>query len=292
MIKNLCYTLFFLLGVVIIGILPVSVIYGFSSLIGFVLFRIIGYRKDVVRKNLEGSFPGISENELKRITQLFYKNLADVFVEGIWAFTMSKKQVYRRHRIINPEILEPFALTNQSLIAVTSHYTNWEWGTLSANAVPGYNIVAFYKRINNKLIDKLVRLNRSKFGTTLASINETSITFEKLKDKKTIFLMASDQGMPKKFAEKAYWVHFLNRNTPFLHGMEKHARLNNLPVVYIDIQRVRRGYYTIELSVLTAKPLELKEGFLTEMYARKLESIILKKPADWLWSHRRWKSIS
>jgi KDO2-lipid IV(A) lauroyltransferase len=292
MIKNLLYTLFFLIGVVIIGLLPVALLYWFSSLVGFVLFRIVGYRKDVVRKNLEGSFPGISENELKRITRLFYKNLADIFLEGIWAFTMSRKQIYSRHRIINPGILEPFAQTGQSVIAVTSHYTNWEWGTLSANAVPGYNIVALYKRINNKFIDKLVRLNRSKFGTTLASINETSLTFEKYKDKKTIFLMASDQGMPKKFIEKAYWVHFLNRDTPFLHGMEKYARQNNLPVIYIDIQRIGRGYYTIELSVLTTKPLELKEGCLTEIYARKLESIILKKPEDWLWSHRRWKSIS
>ena len=101
--------------------------------------------------------------------------------------------------------------------------------------------------------------------------------------------MAADQGMPKKFAERAYWVQFLNRDTPFLHGMEKHARLNNLPVVYVDVQRIKRGYYTLELSILTTKPLELSEGALTELYARKLESIILKKPENWLWSHNRWK---
>ncbi len=292
MIKNLLYTLFFLIGVVIIGLLPVALIYGLSDVVRFVVFRIIGYRKEVVRKNLEGSFPGISENELKKIIRLFYKNLADILLEGIWSFTMSKKQAYTRHRIVNPEILEPFASAGQSVIVVTSHYTNWEWGTLSANSVPEYNIVAFYKTINNKYIDYLVRLNRSKFGTTLTSINETSLSFEKFKNIKTIFLMASDQGMPKKFVEKAFRVHFLNRDTPFLHGMEKHARLNNLPVVYADIQRARRGYYTLELSVLTINPLELREGYLTEMYANKLQSIIHKKPQDWLWSHRRWKSIA
>jgi len=101
--------------------------------------------------------------------------------------------------------------------------------------------------------------------------------------------MAGDQGMPKEFMDRAYWVQFLNRETAFLHGMEKHARLNNLPVIYADIQRIKRGYYVIEFSVLTQQPLELEEGVLTEMYARKLESIILKKPENWLWSHRRWK---
>jgi KDO2-lipid IV(A) lauroyltransferase len=152
-----------------------------------------------------------------------------------------------------------------------------------------FNVIAFYKKLNNKYTDKFARWSRSRFGTTLASINETSLTFEKNKDIKTLFLMAADQGMPKEFSSRAFWIQFLNHDTPFLHGMEKHSRLNNLPVIYIDVQRIKRGYYTVELSVLTTKPLELKEGALTEMYARKLESIILNKPENWLWSHNRVK---
>jgi len=143
--------------------------------------------------------------------------------------------------------------------------------------------------MNNKYIDKFARWSRSRFGTTLVSIKETSTSFEKWKDAKTLFLMAADQGMPKQFSERAYWIRFLNHEIPFLHGMEKHARLNNLPVVYIDVQRERRGWYTLELSVLTTTPLELENGKLTELYARKLESVILKKPENWLWSHNRFK---
>jgi KDO2-lipid IV(A) lauroyltransferase len=290
MIINLLTALFFLIAVIIIGLLPAPLLYGLSNLIRFIIFRVTGYRKDVVKKNLESSFPGIAKKELERITQLFYKNLADIFIEGIWAFTMSRKQIRNRHRIINPEVLKPFFHSGQSVIGVTGHYTNWEWGSLSASEQTDFNIVAFYKRLNNVYIDKLLRRNRSRFGTTLALINETSLTFEKCKNIKTIFLMVADQGMPKEFFDRAYWIRFLNHDTPFLHGMEKHARLNNFPVIYIDIQRVKRGYYTLELSVLTTKPLELKEGALTEMYVRKLESVILKKPENWLWSHNRWKN--
>jgi Kdo2-lipid IVA lauroyltransferase/acyltransferase len=286
---DLILTIFFLIGIVIVGILPFTFLYGFADIVGFLIYRIFGYRMLVIRKNLDNAFPGLPENDLRRIIRLIYKNLADIFIEGIRAFTMTRKQVFRRHRIINMEILQTFALSGRSFIAVTGHYTNWEWGTMSANAIPGYKVVAFYKRINNKYIDKLIRWNRSKFGTTLVSINETSLTFEKLKDQKTIFLMASDQGMPKQFYEKAYWVRFLNQDTPFLHGMEKHARLNDLPVIYVDVQRIKRGYYSVELSVLTTKPNELESGVLTEKYARKLESIIQKKPENWLWSHNRWK---
>ena len=287
---NLLTAFFFLLAVIFIWLLPVPLLYGFSNLLRIIIYRIIGYRKDVVKKNLEGTFPGISEKELKRLTLLFYENLADIFLEGIWSFTITPKQILKRYKIINPEILEPFFIAGQSIIGVTGHYTNWEWGSQCARMqTPFSNIVAFYKRLSNRYIDMLVQQSRSRFGTTLASINETKITFERFKGTKTIYLMAADQGMPKKFAERAYWVQFLNRETPFLHGMEKYARINNLPVIYVDVQRIKRGYYTVELSVLTTKPLDLKEGALTEMYARKLESVILKKPENWLWSHRRWK---
>ena len=289
MIMNLPGALFFFIAVFFIMLLPVPLLYAFSDLFRFIAYRIIAYRRDVVKKNLESSFPGIQEKELKRITLLFYRNLADILIEGIWAFTISRKQVINRYRIINPEVIEPYAESGQSIIGVTGHYANWEWGSLSASLQTDFNVIAFYKPINNRHIDKFVRWSRSRFGTTLAAIHETSLTFERNKNIKTLFLMASDQGMPQKFSEKAYWIHFLNHNIPFLHGMEKHARSNNLPVIYIDIQRVRRGYYTVELSVLSSNPGELEAGALTEMYARKLESIILEKPENWLWSHRRFK---
>jgi Kdo2-lipid IVA lauroyltransferase/acyltransferase len=286
---NLLTAFFFLLGVLIIWLLPARLLYGFSDFLRLIVFYIIGYRKDVVKKNLIGTFPEIGDMELKRLIRLYYKNLVDIFLEGIWAFSITPKKLLKRYRIINPEILKPFSDAGQSIIGVTAHYTNWEWGSLSGRLQTDYNVIVFYKTLNNKYIDRFVRWNRSKFGTTLVSINETSNTFEKCKGTKTLFLMAADQGMPRKFLEKAYWIQFLNRDTPFLYGMEKHANINNLPVVYMDVQRVKRGYYTIELTVLATKPTELRKGALTEMYAHKLESIILKKPENWLWSHRRWK---
>jgi Kdo2-lipid IVA lauroyltransferase/acyltransferase len=279
----------FFIFVLFIGLLPFPLLYALSNVTRFLIFRIIGYRKDVVKKNLEGSFPGISDKDLNRLILLYYKNLADILLEGIKAFTMSPKQILKRHRIINPDVLEKFYNSGQSVIGVTGHYTNWEWGSLSAGLQTKFKIVAFYKPLSNKYIDRFAHWSRSRFGTTLAPIKETSLTFEKYKGTKTIFLMAADQGMPGEFKNKAFWVQFLNRDTAFLHGLEKHARNNNLPVIYTDVQRVKRGYYTIELSVLTENPLELDGGVLTEMYARKLESIILKKPENWLWSHRRWK---
>ena len=99
--------------------------------------------------------------------------------------------------------------------------------------------------------------------------------------------MAADQSPSK--PEKAIWVDFLNQKTAFLDGPERHARLRDIPVLFVDIQRVKRGFYTLEISVNSAHPTETAVGEITRTYAHKLEEVIRAKPENWLWSHRRWK---
>lgn len=248
-----------------------------------------GYRRKVIDSNLRRVFPELNENQHKKLVQLSYKNLADIFLESIKSFTMTPKQVIRRHRVVNPEVLNQFYLSNRSVIGVTAHYCNWEWGSLSASLQTNFNVVALYKRIDNKIIDRFVRSNRSKFGTTLASISETSKTFESYSSKLSAFLMAADQRTLRSRRHLAYKVNFLGIETLFLHGPEKYARLYNLPVVYIDVQRKKRGFYEVELSVLADNPQELPDGEITRRYAKTLEQIIRKQPENWLWSHRRWR---
>lgn len=272
----------------LIGIIPFFLLYLFSDLMYVFLYRIFGYRKKVIYDNLSTSFPELEEQELKRLVSLSYKNLTDIIIEGIKGFTMTRGQIYRRHKILNPEIFEPFYNAGKSIIALPTHYGNWEWGALSPGLfIENYNIVGFYKPFSNPYVDRFMRKNRSRTGTTLTSIYETSKTFEKLKDRPTIYLMAADQSPSNK--KRAYWVDFLGRDTAFLHGPEKHARNYDIPLLYVDIQRVKRGYYELTLSVLADKPSEQEEGEITRRYAKMLESQISKKPENWLWSHKRWK---
>lgn len=253
----------------------------------FLLGRVFGYRRKVMLDNLSKCFPGADEPTLRKMLRSAYRNLTDILIEGIKAFTMTKKQIIRRHRILNPEIAKPYFDKGQSLIGVTGHYGNWEWGSISASLQMDHSINAFYKPLSNKWVDRFVRRSRSKSGTTLVSIYETAAVFERFKNEPAIYLMAADQSPTNR--ERSYWVNFLGRDTAFLHGPEKYSRTYNYPVFYIDIRRIKRGFYEIRLSLLAEDPAALPEGELTARYAKKLESVILDDPANWLWSHRRWK---
>lgn len=269
------------------GIIPFRLIYLFSDVLAFLLRKVFKYRLKVVRENISLSDLELEKEQEKELIKKIYSNLSDIIVESIKSFTMSRTSVLKRHKVRNPEIVDPFYAEQKSLILVTGHICNWEWGSLSAGLQTPYHILGFYKKLKNPYIDRILRWSRSRFGTTLASIKETSLSFERQKGIPTLYLMAADQSPTK--LEFAHWVDFLGRDTAFLHGPEKHARNNDYPVIFTDIERVKRGYYEMTLAVVTSKPNEIPEGEITARYASELEKVIRQNPEKWLWSHKRWK---
>jgi len=286
---NLFLTGLYIFFLIIISILPFSVLYVFSDIICFTICYIIKYRRKIIIKNLNDSFPGLSDDEINKLIYKVYQNLADVSVESIKAFTMSAKQIMRRHRVLQPEVADEYLQQNRSVIAVTGHIGNWEWGSLSASLFIKQNAVAFYKTLSNPFIDRFIRFNRSRTGTMLVSTKETYLTFQNLVNKASIYLMAADQRPGS--ANSCYSVPFFGRETPFLRGPEKYSRLYNYPVVFINIKRVKRGCYNVDIEKLVDDPASLPEGEITALYARKLESVIRENPENWLWSHNRWKKL-
>lgn len=279
----------FFIGQFFVGILPFPILYGFSNILRFFLQNVFGYRRKVIQENLSNAFPEMNGSDLKKLEKKVYRNLSDVLLEGFKSFLMTRKQIIKRHKVINPEILDEYLSSGKSIIGITAHYCNWEWGSLSSSVQIEANVVGFYKRLKNRYVDRFVRRSRMKFGTTLVSIVQTGEAFKKHVDNKTIFLMAADQTTIKRNLNISHWINFFGREVPFLHGPEKYSKMFDLPIIYIDIQRVKRGFYELELSVLVDNPCELPDGEITKRYANKLEQIIRKKPENWLWSHRRWR---
>lgn len=277
----------FLFFIGLFAIMPFWMIYGFSNFAYFVLYKVFGYRKKVVFSNLEKAFPNKSKEEIKSIAIKFYKNLTDIIIEGIKGFSIGRKTVAKRHKILNPEVLEEFFNKNQSVIGVTGHIGNWEWGSLSAGFQIKHKAIAFYKPLSNKYINKFLKNTRTKCGTHLASIYETHQTFETFANECCAYILVADQNPGNK--EKAIWTDFLGIDTAFLHGPEKYAKFYNYPIVFIDIKRVKRGYYELRLSTLIENLSLCTEGEITQKYAQRLQQAIEETPHSWLWSHKRWK---
>jgi KDO2-lipid IV(A) lauroyltransferase len=267
--------------------MPFFLLYGLSNVVSFFLYRILGYRKKVVRENLKTAFPEKSEKALKKIEKDFYLNLSDILLESIKGYTMGEKSARKRYYTEDEAVINNLLEKGKSVIITMAHLANWEWGTNSIPLFVEKDIFVVYKPINNHYIDQYVKKSRSKNGMTMLPLNKTQLYFQKFAKKPSSIILVSDQNPSN--PKRAVWVDFLGKKTAFLHGIEYYSRTYNMPVVYLSVQRIKRGHYRFNIQLLHENPKELKPGEITQLYASKLEEEIKKNPADWVWSHKRWK---
>jgi KDO2-lipid IV(A) lauroyltransferase len=285
--KNLAYYLL-LPFIYLLLLIPFPFFYALSDLTYFILFRVTGYRKKVVLQNLRNAFPEKSEAELHQISRKFYHYLCDLFLETFKTLTMSRATALR-HCSISPEaqqLFEKYEKENKSLIIVMGHFGNWEWGGNAFSLQCRQQLYVIYHPLSHELFNSMLYKMRSRFGTKLISMKDTFKEMVKNKSELNATAFIADQTPGP---ENAYWTTFLKQDTPVFWGTEKIARKMNYPIVYVSIQRIKRGYYKLNAKTLFETPKDTAEGEISEAHTRILEKDILHSPETWLWSHRRWK---
>lgn len=272
------------------ALLPMKALYVLSDILYGLIYKLVGYRLKVVRRNLAASFPDQSLKELRSLERKFYHHFADYIVETIKLAHISLEELQKRAYVKNPELIDELMEKGHTcFILLMGHYGNWEWFSGSTSRFKDAHIYQIYRPLNNKAFDQLFINLRTHFGSFGIKKNDTVRDVIQLKQKKerSLVIFLADQTPSK--ANLHYWTDFLHQDTAILTGPERIARKLDLPVIFLDTQQVERGHYTVDFKLITDKPKETPSNYITEQYARLLEKMILRDPAYWLWTHKRWK---
>lgn len=271
-----------------LALLPLSVLYILSKGIYFLTYYVFSYRRQVVRQNLVKSFPKKDLEEIKKIERNFYKHFCDSFVEWVYPLHASERNMKRRMKIVNPELIEDLYRKEKSVAVALGHYGNWEWLNILPVILP-HKIWAIHKPLSNPFFNKFINQLRSKYGVNMVDMKGAFRTFHKeiQSGEKILTYFLTDQSPPEHGLN--YFTTFLEQDTPVYLGAEQIARKLGMAVVFFDIRKVKRGYYEIHCELISENPAETAEYEITELHTRALERCIIKEPYPWLWSHRRWK---
>jgi len=237
--------------------------------------------------NLEKSFPSKSDAEIKKICRHFYHHLCDLIVESIKLFSITSDQIQKRFKVNNPEILQPYFDQGKSLIIVGGHYNNWEMLAAGIDQQVAHETVALYSKLSNAFFDTKMKSSRGTFGLRMVTTKESFAYFKEEHTIPRMTIFGADQSPT--YSKNVHWTKFLSQDTAVALGTEKFAKKYDLPVVYGAIKKEKRGYYSLDISVLTENPAETAEGEITEMHTKILEKQVVKQPEYWLWTHKRWK---
>ena len=271
----------------LLSLLPMRLLYILSDGVYGLLYYVFGYRRKVVMSNLLIAFPEKTEAERLKIAKAFYHNFVDNFIEMLKLMSASKSFIYTRFKFENPEVYEKYHGEGRKCQVHMGHNFNWEMANLAVPMYTQYLFIAVYMPVENKIFERLLKHLRSRTGTLMLPATQMSKSILPYRSQQYMLALVADQapGNPT----NAYWLNLFGRPTPIVRGPERGAIAGNIPAVFAEIHKTKRGYYSAKLELGSDNPESLPEGELTRRYIAFLERSIRAHPAMWLWSHRRWK---
>ncbi len=267
--------------------LPWWVLYGLGTFIYFLAYYVIRHREPVIREQLGKVFPNLTEAERERIHKDFLKGFSEVGVEVLKSVSMSADDMCARVQVVNLDLARRFLDAGQSVMFVTSHLCNWEWLLHGVTLQLGYPVDAGYKPLHDLWAERLMLKVRTRFGARLVPAKE--LLGDIIKRRAIVRGIAMNADQAPVSTDKRYWTTFLGQDTAFYVGAEQIARATRLPVIFASMRRAGRSRYEVQFKLLWDGKESLEANQITEKYARSCEADVLRSPADWLWSYRRWK---
>ena len=274
----------------LLSCIPFKVLYVLSDGLFYLLYYVIRYRRPIVRKNLTECFPEKSEQEILQIEKNFYRYFTDQVLESCKMATISPEEISRRMKFTNVEAADAVLKSGKSIALYIGHYGNWEW----VSSIPlcldkKVRAVQIYHKLRNENMDKLMLHIRERMGAVSVEMRKTARYITEMANSQQLSIVGfiADQSPRKK--EVRYFLPFLHHKTPVLTGTEKIIKHYGFEAWFLNMKRVKRGYYEGELVRIHENPKELPDFELTAIYYRMLEEMIQNRPELYLWTHNRFK---
>lgn len=268
------------------SLLPLRVLYVLSDLLWFLAYRVFGYRLSVVRANLQTAFPDKSEAAREAIAREFYRNFTDTIVETIKFFSWPYAR-FEKHFECDLSGLERAYACGKPIYLIAMHNFNWEFANWGLCKKMKYPFLGIYMPLANDALNKIMLNMRARHGTVMLPATRFKESYAPYRNKPHILATVADQspGNPG----NAFWLNFFGKPTPFVKGTEKGIRALDAAAVFTHFYKIRRGHYRIETEFISSDLNAYREGELTLKYVAYIEKCLRERPANYLWSHRRWK---
>lgn len=290
---------------VLVAKLPLRFHYAVGSMLSWFAEKVLRYRSGMVWMNISRSFPQMKYGQLKKIYADFYVHFGELFAETVWFGGSDYKRLQKAGivTVVNPEVLEEAYLSSPSVTLLCSHCGNWELlGGILAYMTDGGRRCPFsekevsvvYKKLKNEVSDMVFAGNR--MAPLPVKYPECEVESQSVlrfsirnKDIRRIYIYPADQAPYWKMGRHDMGL-FLNQRTYAMTGSVGVACKLSHAVVYLKMRRIERGKYEWEFIPICQDASQSSPEDIMRQYYRCLEDEINETPANWLWSHNRWKT--
>ena len=264
--------------------LPLPVVRALGTVLGWVLYVLIGARRRVVHANFRVCFPELSNAERHKLALQTFVCFSQAWLDRAWLWHAPKAWVQQRVRLTGA--LEELA-GNDPTVIFLPHFVGLDaaWAAM-ALAMPRPS-TTIYTDQSNKLVDQWILQGRQRFGhlRLFGRIEGVKPIVAALREGQPLYLLPDMDFGP----DESVFVPFYGVSTATVPSLSRFARLGRAKVVPLLPRITDYGYEVQVLPAWTDVPSGDAVADTARMNAR-LQDYIATMPTQYYWVHKRFKT--
>ncbi len=264
--------------------LPLPAVRALGTVLGWVLYGLIGARRRVVHANFSVCFPALSAAERRKLAIETFVCFSQAWLDRAWLWHAPEKWVRQRVRLTGAT--QELAGTGPTVIFLP-HFVGLDaaWAA-TALAMPRPS-TTIYTDQSNKLVDQWILQGRQRFGhlRLFGRIEGVKPIVAALREGQPLYLLPDMDFGP----DESVFVPFYGVTTATVSSLSRFARLGRAKVVPLLPRLTADGYDVQVLPAWTDFPSGDPVADTALMNAR-LQDYIATMPAQYYWVHKRFKT--
>ncbi len=262
--------------------------YRIASSLGNSIGKIIGPRfrsKKVIIDNIKKFKPEIKEDEINHIIEKMWGNYGRILAEYVYIPEFRKRRLDNYLKIEGLENLKKIKNSGKPTVFISGHFNNFE---LMAMVIEreGVELSAVYRPLNNKLLNILMEYLRKNYickNQIKKGLNGVREALKYFKSGKSLAIMI-DQRVSEGINSKLFGRNALTTTIP-----AQFVKKFDCVIQPVYIQRNEGIYFKVFFDEHLSFDKNESVENITNKLNHWLEEKIAKNPAQWIWSHNRWK---
>ena len=265
--------------------LPVRYQFRLGRLIGTLFQRIGGRRARIAAKNIDLCFPDLSAEEKQGLLKEVFASTGIAVIETAYTWLRPLDELLPRVRFHGLDVLETAVNEGKGVLLVGAHFAVLDLG--GAFLAAHFDFDCIYRRSRNPVVDYIsLRRRKALYGLVIERSDMRAIV-RQLRQFRTIWY-AADQDNGRRHS---VFAPFFGIPAATINVTSRLATISGSPVIFMSHFRDESDYsWSVRLRRVENYPTGEEVADATVMNA-VIENEIRRDPSQYLWVHRRFKTM-
>jgi len=268
--------------VLLTRLVPLAMVFRLGKSLGLMAYYLLPRRRQLAVTNLESALK-LNRHEAREMARKHFALLGANLLSMLKIPTMSQAAMDRHVTFqIDPQV--PAEREARGWIAVLSHMGNWELPGSLTRLFPQFRFGAIYQKLANRMVNRHFNASRARMGVRLFDRGEEFWNAIAFLQSGGVLGVLVDQYA----GVSGTWMPFFNRLTSTSTLAAALSERTGAELIPVRVTTTGTAQWRVHVGF--PLPREATPEATSYAINQELESQIRASPADWLWTHDRWKT--